>query len=295
MIEIKNLFHTLGGKSILENVSLNVNDGSILGVVGINGAGKSTLLRLMCGVYKVQNGQILYDGVSVDDENVKNDIFFLPDDPYYTHNSTCKSVVDMYKAFYPDMDMEIYRAFMEKCGLDEKKYLRNFSKGMRRQFYIAVSLAVKPKYLLLDEAFDGLDPLSRKYFKDAIIEYTEMLNMTVVITSHSLRELEAFCDTFVLIDSKTVATCGDIAEKVGNLCKYQLAFVQDVSMDIFDALPVASINKTGKFVQIVLECENEKARALLEGLKIKPAVIEEMEMNFEEAFINEVERRNKNV
>lgn len=294
MIKIDGLSHSLGGKTVLKNVCLEVKKGSILGVIGINGAGKSTLLRLMCGVYVPDEGSVAYDGESPLDHSVRQGIFFLPDDPYYTHGATCKSIVQMYKAFYPDMDMQVYKAFMEKCGLDERKYLRSFSKGMRRQFYIAVALAVKPKYLLLDEAFDGLDPLARKYFKDSIIEYAESENTTVVITSHSLRELEAFCDGFVLIDGKTVASCGDIAEKTDGMCKYQLAFTQQVMSDIFNGLPVISVNTNGKFVQIVLACNAEQGAKMLCGLPVKPAVTEEMEMNFEEMFISEVSRRKDN-
>jgi dipeptidyl-peptidase-4 len=92
------------------------------------------------------------------------------------------------------MDRFVFEKYMDEFGLDEKKPIRNFSKGMRRQLFIALALAVKPKYLLLDEAFDGLDPLARLSFKKAINEAVEENGTSVIISSHSLRELEDFCD-----------------------------------------------------------------------------------------------------
>ncbi len=293
MIKISNLYHAFSDDYVLENVNIEIKDGTVTGIVGINGAGKSTLLRLMSGVYVPKKGKIEIDGISPCEPAVRSDLFFLPDDPYYTSGATAKSVTELYKTFYPDFDTKAYDDYMQKCKLDTKKPLRNFSKGMRRQFYIAVALAVKPKYLLLDEAFDGLDPLSRKRFKDEIVKCADENGTTVIITSHSLRELEGFCDTFILIDSKTVRSSGDIAEKVVSFCKFQLAFFEEPG-DIFASVPTASVHKNGKFVQVVFECDRETAVKYIEGLPTRPAVYEEMEMDFEEAFITEVERGENN-
>ncbi len=292
MIKINGLYHAFADKYVLEDVNIEIKDGTVMGIVGINGAGKSTLLRLMSGVYTPKKGKIEFDGVEPSLPTVRQNLFFLPDDPYYTSGATAKSVVALYKAFYPDFDNEAYEDYMEKCRLDTKKPIRNFSKGMKRQFYIAVALAVKPKYLLLDEAFDGLDPLSRKRFKEEIVKCAEENGTTVIITSHSLRELEDFCDSFILIDNKTVKSSGDISQKVESFCKFQLAFFEEPG-DIFSSVPTASVHRNGKFVQVVFECDRETAVKYIENLPTPPAVYEEMEMDFEEAFITEVERGEK--
>ena len=289
MIKINGLYHAFADKYVLEDVNIEIKDGTVTGIVGVNGAGKSTLLRLMSGVYTPKKGRVEFDGADPSLPSVRQNLFFLPDDPYYTSGATAKSVVNLYKAFYPDFDNEAYEDYMEKCRLDTKKPIRNFSKGMKRQFYIAVALAVKPKYLLLDEAFDGLDPLSRKRFKEEIVKCAEENGTTVIITSHSLRELEDFCDSFILIDNKTVKSSGDIAEKVGSFCKFQLAFFEEPG-DIFASVPTVSVHRNGKFVQVVFECDRETAVKHIESLPTRPAVYEEMEMDFEEAFITEVER-----
>ena len=164
---------------------------------------------------------------------------------------------------------------------------------MRRQIFISLALAVSPRYLLLDEAFDGLDPLSRKIFKDAIISLVDEGRTTVLIASHSLRELEDFCDRFILIDSNVVKSQGDIAEHIGRLCKFELAFTEAVGEDAFASLPVVSLIIKNRFVQVVLEGESDEMREKLEALS--PAVIDEMPLDFEETFIHDVRKDVMNV
>lgn len=286
MIEVKRLSHSFGTKLVLHNINLTVPDGTVLGIVGINGAGKSTLLRLLSGVYETQ-GNVLYDGVSPMSEDTRKNIFFLPDDPYYTANSTPNKLFEFYKVFYPSIDREEFYSLISKYKIDPKQNMRNFSKGMRRQVFIALALSIKPKYILLDEAFDGLDPLSRKIFKDAIISLVEENGSTVLISSHSLRELEDFCDKFILIDDNEIKNQGDIAEHVARLCKFELAFIEEVDKSKFENLPIVSLDIKGRFVTVVLEGNSEDMRAKLNALS--PAVMDEMQLNFEEVFIHDVE------
>ncbi len=291
MIEINNLSHSLGEKTVLKDINLEITDNTILGIVGINGAGKSTLLRLLAGVYLPDEGSIKYDGGSPADAKTRKNIFFLPDDPYYTTFMTPDALFEFYKTFHSDIDQKKYYRLLSAYKIDTKGKIRNFSKGMRRQVFIALALAVKPKYLLLDESFDGLDPLSRKIFKDAIITLVEEGHTTVLIASHSLRELEDFCDRFILIDSNVIKTQGDIAEHVGRLCKFELAFKEPVKEEMFAGLPRVSITIKNRFVQIVLEGSSDEMREKLEALS--PVVIDEMPLDFEEAFIHDVRKEKK--
>ncbi len=286
MIKIDNLSHSLGSKTVLREINLEISDNTILGIVGINGAGKSTLLRLLSGVYLPDKGNITYDGKNPADPTTRKDIFFLPDDPYYTASMTPDTLFDFYKCFYPTINKKLYEHLLVAYKIDRNGKVRNFSKGMRRQIFIALALAVKPKYLLLDEAFDGLDPLSRKIFKDAIISLVEEGHTTVLISSHSLRELEDFCDKFILIDSNVIKNQGNISEHVEKLCKFELAFTTSIDKEIFNGLPIVSLIIKNRFVQIVLEGKSDEMREKLETLS--PAVIDEMPLDFEEAFIHDV-------
>ncbi len=289
MIEIRNLSHYFGEKQVLDNVNLDINEGSVMGLVGINGAGKTTLLRLASGVYVPKQGSVLIDGERLTEESAKRKLFFLPDDPYYTLYSSGKSLFDMYKVFYPNIDKKIFDEYLDSFGLQANKPLRNFSKGMKRQLYIALALAVNPKYLLLDEAFDGLDPLARLSFKKAINRAAEENGTSVLISSHSLRELEDFCDSYALIDNMTVSSSGDISERVDRYCKFQLAFSELPPDDAFEGLPIISLEKSGRFLKVVLEGRESEMQERL--ILLNPAVIEQMNMDFEEMFIHEVNSR----
>ena len=180
MIEIKNLSKSYGDKLVLKNLSIKIEDGKIFGLVGINGAGKSTLLRLISGIFEANTGSILVDGEEIyDNENKKKDIFFLPDEPYYGINTTPLNLIDLYQEFY-DFNKQEYLNYLEIFKLPLNKKMHTFSKGMKRQVFVSLALAIKPKYLLLDEAFDGLDPLARLTFKRAIIDLVEEKQTTII-------------------------------------------------------------------------------------------------------------------
>ena len=290
MIKISNLNFSIDKHKILENVDLTISDGVIMGLVGINGAGKSTLLRLLSGVYVQDSGTIDYDGLQPTNEKLRETIFFLPDDPYFTHQTTMKSMLKMYSALYP-VDMERYKRLRSEFSLDEKKPLRTFSKGMRRQAYITIALSIRPKYLFLDEAFDGLDPLARHRVKEELGNMVDEYGATVIISSHALRELEDFCDEYTVIDNKTVNSSGSIAERVESYCKFMLAFADGFNEDIFKDLPLISMTASGKFVNAIFEGDHEEIEQKLQALS--PTVMEHMTVDFEEVFINEVSKGGK--
>ncbi len=287
MIEVKNLVKSFGAKQVLSGVNLSVSEGEILGVIGINGAGKSTLLRLMCGVLKPDKGEVVIGGKPVyDNPDVKRDMFFLSDDPFYTPTLTADAQAEFYSTFYK-FDTEKYREYMRRFSLDGKTPIKNFSKGMKRQAFVALAFGCSPKYLLLDEAFDGLDPLARLEFKRGLIEL-QSAGGTVVISSHSLRELEDICDSFALIDGHTVKASGKIDEELGNMVKLQLAFAADVERE---ELPFECVHfeKTGRVLRVVVRGERDEILKKVEELS--PLVVDEIPMDFEDMFIYEVENR----
>jgi ABC-2 type transport system ATP-binding protein len=286
MISVNINSHYLGGNLILEDINLRIPDGKLLGLVGTNGSGKSTLLRLLSGVYVPDSGIVLYDGKDATDPKVREDVFFLPDDPFYAGQTTGKGIFDTYLTFYPNLDRELYRRLLERFKLDESAHQRNFSKGMRRQFYIALALSARPKYLLLDEAFDGLDAFTKKTVIEEINRAVEENDSTVVISSHALSELETFCDLYALIDNRTVSSQGSLEEHAAKYCRFRMAFTEEQSAIAFSNLAVRDIEMKGKFVTVTIEGDAEAAYAEL--LKLNPAVIEQEKLTFEDIFITDV-------
>ena len=286
MISVNINSHYLGGNLILEDINLRIPDGKVLGLVGTNGSGKSTLLRLMSGVYVPDSGAVLYDGKDATLPAVREDVFFLPDDPFYAGQTTGKGIFDTYLTFYPNLDRELYRRLLERFKLDEGAHQRNFSKGMRRQFYIAIALSARPKYLLLDEAFDGLDAFTKKTVIEEINRAVEENDSTVVISSHALSELETFCDLYALIDNRTVSSQGSLEEHAARYCRFRLAFTEEKTAIAFSNLNVRDIEIKGKFVTVTIEGDAEASYAEL--MKLNPAVIEQEKLTFEDIFITDV-------
>lgn len=285
MIEIQGLKKSYGTKLVLDGVHLTVPDGAKFGLVGINGAGKSTLLRLIADVLRPDEGVILLDGESVTGNAKKREeLFFLPDDPYYASGTTIAKLIDLYRAFYP-FDRALFDKYASIFGLQLLTPIRNFSKGMKRQAFAALALACRPRYLLLDEAFDGLDPLARLELKRGLIEQEEC---TVLISSHSLRELEDICSGFALLDGGTIADAGDIHDALGKVHKFQFALEKEVRReDIpFECL---SFEAEGRVAKIIVRGEPEYILRMLEALH--PLFVEEIAVDFEELFLCEVQKR----
>ena len=285
MIEIQGLKKSYGSKLVLDGVHLTVPDGAKFGLVGINGAGKSTLLRLIADVLRPDEGIILLDGECVTGNAKKREeLFFLPDDPYYASGTTIAKLIDLYRTFYP-FDRALFDKYASAFGLQLLTPIRNFSKGMKRQAFAALALACRPRYLLLDEAFDGLDPLARLELKRGLIEQEDC---TVLISSHSLRELEDICSGFALLDGGTIADAGDIHDALGKVHKFQFALEKEVRReDIpFECL---SFEAEGRVAKIIVRGEPEYILRMLEALH--PLFVEEIAVDFEELFLCEVQKR----
>ncbi len=285
MLEIKNVTKAFKDKSVLDDVSLNVDHGSIFGLVGVNGAGKSTLLRSVAGIYSLDDGLVLFEGLDTHiDVEIRKRIFLVSDDPYYPYGSSIKSLKMFYKSFY-DFDEEVYQKYLNLFKLSETDNISNFSKGMKRQALLLIALACKPELLLLDEAFDGLDPIVRVHIKNALSDLIEDNNSLIIISSHNLKELEDICDSYGILENGHIETYGDLLESKDNINKYQLAFKEEVDIEMFKGFDVLYKNMEGRIVTLVIKGNREDVSKKLEALN--PLILDVLNVNFEELFIYE--------
>lgn len=286
MIRFENVCKSFGNKVVLEDVNLEIEEGKVLGLVGINGAGKSTLLRILCGVYKADKGFVYVDDdVAYDNEKIKKDFFFLADEPFYDFNSTPASILKLYESLY-NVDSNKYFELLDHFKIDSKAKINKFSKGMKRQTFIALALAIHPKYLVLDEAFDGLDPLARLKFKRELVDLMADYNTTIIISSHSLRELEDICDSFALLDNKHISSSGVLSEALEKLHKYQIAFIDDVNKEMFPSI-YRSYSQEGRVIKIVSSLTLVEIKEKIKDLN--PVFIDELPVDFEQMFETVVE------
>lgn len=290
MIEIKQISKSFGTHQVLKQLELTIPTGRIFGLVGPNGSGKSTLLRMMSGIMKADEGNVLYDGQEVyENEVVKSDILLISDEPYYFFHATMKEMKQFYKTFYPNLDEEVYQRYLQIFQLNEKKRMQNFSKGMKRQAYLCIAFAISPKYLFLDEAFDGLDPMMRLVLKKELAKTIAEKQMTVIISSHNLREMEDICDSFGLLEECSIVTSGDLQETKDNIHKIQLAFKEKVEKSFFEKLDLLSYDANSRVVSIVVKGELEEIQTYIQ--QRHPILMEVLPVNLEEIFLYEMERR----
>ncbi|MEF2782326.1 MAG: ABC transporter ATP-binding protein [Clostridium sp.] len=290
MLKIRSLTKKYKDKVVLLDMNLDIKNGSVFGLIGPNGSGKSTLLRIMAGISKPDVGCVCINEEKVyDNPDVKKDILLISDDPFYFFNASLKDMKEFYRLWYPNLDESIYEKYRSIFSLDENKPLKNFSKGMKRQSFIVLALAISPKYLFLDEAFDGLDPVMRLTFKRAISKLIEEKEMTVIISSHNLRELEDICDTYGILEDNKIYTSGYIDDAKENIHKIQLAFPNEKTKEDFKELDVLSIHIQSRVVNLVVKGDIIKIKNYLQTME--PLMMEVLKVNLEEIFVYEMEKK----
>lgn len=289
MLKIKNLTKNFEQKEVLKDVSLTIKEGDIFGLVGINGAGKSTLLRTICGVFDKNSGEIELFGEPIEEHKLKkNDIFFLSDDLYVPRYYNYKNLLKFYSTFY-EINEKRFEAIIRDLKLDIRGNISTFSKGMKRQLFIALVLSMKLKLLMLDEAFDGLDPLARLVFKKYLLIANEENSLITIVTSHDLKELQNICTTFAILDGGTIVLNEDLSKETSDVVKYQLAFKEDKTKDDFKDFNVIDFSKEGKVIKIVIKGDSDEVMKKLNSLN--PILLEKLDLDFEEFFMYEAKER----
>ena len=289
MIELKNVDKKFRDIQAADHITASVREGMIFGLVGSNGAGKSTLLRMICGVIKPDSGEVLADGAPVyENPDVKSQICFLSDSPYYFANADIEEMRDYYMILYPSFDRKLFDSLVKKFGLEPKRKISSFSKGMKKQVSILLGLCAKTKYLLCDETFDGLDPVVRQAVKSLFASEIMNRDFTPVISSHNLRELEDICDSVGLLHRGKLLLTQELDQIKANICKLQCVIPDPHrEQEMISALHIIRMERTGSLLTMTVRGPREKALALAQD---SGAVFAEtVPLTLEEIFISETE------
>ncbi len=288
MIELINLTKKFGDFTAVNEVNAKIEDGCIYGLVGSNGSGKSTLLRLLSGVYYPDSGNISVDGFEVfNNPKLKSQIFYLPDSPYFFKNATIKEMAEFFEGLYPTFDKARFDHLKSVFPISTTDKIDNMSKGMQRQAALMLALSTNPKYLLLDEAFDGLDPVMRSVLKELLIDGIETNRMTVIIASHNLRELEDLSDHIALIHQGHLLFSDSLDDVRSNFHKIQAAFkVLPPEIKLHD-LDIVRCEKMGSLLQMIIRGDETEIMQKISSLE--PIFAESIEPTLEEIFIYEME------
>ncbi len=288
MIKTENIRKKFGDKEALGGISCNIPDGSIYGLVGSNGAGKSTLLRVLSGVYSPDEGSVTIDDEPVwENPGIKRKVALVADEVYFPAGSTIRRMAKLAEAADPAFDRARLNYMADLLHLNPDAPLGSFSKGMKRQAAIALALCRRPQYLFLDEAFDGLDPVMRRLVRGLIAEEILDRQMTAVITSHSLRELEDTCDTIALLHRGGLVLESDTGTLKTNLFKIQVAFEEDFDEKKFEGINILNYKKSGSVATLIIKGDSSQAASVIR--EMDPILMDILPLSLEEVFTYQME------
>ena len=290
MIEFKNVTKKFGSVTAVEDISFKVEPSSIYGLIGYNGAGKTTLLKTAAGIYRPEGGCVTMDNQNTfDNPVIRKGMFYIPDDLYFPMNSSIKSMAKFYADYYPNFSFKTLDNLIEVFGLDPKKKIRGFSKGMQRQTEIILALASRPRFMLLDETFDGLDPQKKETTKKLFVEYVAESECSLIISSHNLPELSDLCDNVGLINGKHLTMDCSVYDISSNYSKFRLIFNRDITEEDFKDIQYKSLEIDGKIATVIFDKNSREQKEKLNALL--PMAIDEYKLTMEEVFLNEMEEK----
>lgn len=262
MIQIRNLVkvynHTV---TAVNNLNLEISSG-VIALVGHNGAGKSTLLRLISGVILPTDGDILVDNNLSTSKEAKSLIFFLPDDPFAPKNFTSNQVIAFYKSMYT-INEDTLNTLLEKLDLPLQRKMNTYSKGMKRQLFLAIALSIEAQYILLDEAFDGIDPVVLENIKDVILSLGNK-GKTIIISSHNLSALDRITDRFIILYRGQLSSAESKQDLSNEYIKYQIYTHKELSQGILrdEGIAFVSFKKIGSIYHIVTKDDEDNIAKL---------------------------------
>lgn len=280
-LTVNNLSKKINGISVLENVNFTISSGEILGVVGRNGIGKTTLFRTMTGVYLADTGDVLIDDKSINtDLSLRQNIFFV--DPFNNFFSqyTAAQVADMYQLTYDRFNKQQFLADIETHNLPIKQRYRSLSKGMQALFNVLLAINSHAQFIILDEPFDGLDILVRENVKRILIEAVQKCQISLVISSHNLEELDALIDKAIILKENTVIQEYTLENTREDARKIQLVFrdVYPIELEQYGTI----VEQRGRVYVVVFDNYTKEIDKLIADHA--PLLFEELPLGLEDLF-----------
>lgn len=287
MILVKDVKKSFGGFCALNGVDMHVKKGAIYGLVGPNGAGKSTLIRHITGVYTPDAGEVFVDGQNIyENKQVKAKMAYIPDDLFYFMQADTMEMKRFYEGIYPDFDAKLFYRMQEFFpSIDVKRNIRRLSKGMQKQVAFWLAICCKPNVMILDEPVDGLDPVMRRQIWSIIMSEVAECQMTVLVSSHNLRELEDVCDHVGIMHQGKLMVERSLSDLQGSVSKIQIA-CQSGMPKLPERFQVLHMSNTGRVYTMIVKGDPKEAQAAL--LECNPTIVDVLPLTLEEIFIYEM-------
>ena len=206
LLECKHLCKSFDHKVVLDDVSLKIDKGKIIGLLGKNGAGKSTLIKLINDLLTIDSGKILFKGKPIGVAS-KAHISYLPERTYLDKSMTIAQAFKMFSDFYQDFDAERAHNMLEDLDLTEDLKISKMSKGMQEKLQLILVMSRDADLYILDEPLGGVDPATRDHILDTILANFKE-GSSVIISTHLISDVERILDDVIFIDQGKIALTG---------------------------------------------------------------------------------------
>ena len=289
MVQVNHVIKSFGDFRALDGVNMNVPKGAIYGLVGPNGAGKSTIIRHLTGVYRPDGGEIFVHGLPVyENREAKAKIAYIPDDLFYFLQADALEMMRYYKGIYAAFDEKMFYRMQEFFpSIDIRRNIRRLSKGMQKQVAFWLAICCKPELLVLDEPLDGLDPVMRRQIWGILMSEVAERQMTVLVSSHNLRELEDVCNYVGIMNKGKVMIERSLSELQGNICKIQVACPSGMPK-LPREYEVLHMSNTGRVYTIIVKGNPKSAAGAITTGTEHAAIVDILPLTLEEIFIYEM-------
>jgi len=288
MVQIQNLTKTFDGFMALDRLNLNIKKGSIYGLVGINGSGKTTAIKHLAGIYRQDNGTVTIGGVPVyDNADIKAKVGFISDELYFFPHYNIRALRRFYSGMYSTWNEQRFNHLLSLFKLDPKRKVSKFSKGMQKQTAFIFAMSIMPDFLLLDEPIDGLDPIVRKQIMQEVIEDVAEREMTVLVSSHNLKEMDGICDAIGIIKNGRMVIERDLDDLKSDVHKVQLAFGETTVQTAQLGLDVLHEESRGSIKTLVVRGTEEDVAGRIS--QYNPVIFDRLPLTLEEIFVYETE------
>lgn len=197
LIEINNLTKLYGNHLALSDVTLSIEPGKIIGILGPNGSGKTTLIKILNGLLKDFSGEVLIDHHNIG-TYTKSLVSYLPDESYFSDWMKAKDALNIFNDMYPDFDITKAMQLMKRLNLSPEMKIKTMSKGMKEKFQLTLVMSRNAKLYILDEPIGGVDPAARELILDIILNnYSE--DSTVLLSTHLITDIEKIFDEVIFL------------------------------------------------------------------------------------------------
>lgn len=230
VLELKNVTKIMGNRKIVDSVSFEINSGEIFGFLGPNGAGKTTTIKMITGLLKIDEGDILISNndVKKNFEKALSQVGGIIENPEMYGYLTGRTNLEIYGRMHGNISKERINEVIKLVKLENRinDKVKKYSLGMRQRLGVAQALLHNPKLLILDEPTNGLDPMGIKELRDTLRHLAEKEGLAVLVSSHLLSEMELMCDRVGIIDNGKIIdikTLKDIKKQnIESLITYEL-------------------------------------------------------------------------